>query len=59
MNGDVDAACGVAKQAVDVAVIAGSARTRAAFLTLERRLAPLRRATVVSEYLEYYSARLG
>jgi transcriptional regulator with XRE-family HTH domain len=53
VRGNLDVACEVGKQAVDVAAVAGSARTRAVFRSLDKRLAPHQRTTVVSEFREY------
>lgn len=53
LRGNLDAACDVGKQAVDLAKVAGSARTRAVLCALNRRLDRHQRATVVSEFRDY------
>ena len=53
LRGNLDVACEVGKQAVDLAAVAGSARTRAVLRSLHRRLAAHREATVVSEFRDY------
>lgn len=53
IRGNLEVACSVGKAAVDLAVVAGSARTRATFRSLDARLAAHRGATVVSEFKAY------
>jgi len=53
LRGDLDAACEVGRHAVDVAKVAGSARTQGVLRILSRRLARHQRATVVSEFRDY------
>jgi hypothetical protein len=52
-RGNIDSACDVGRRAVDVASVAASARTESVLRSLDRRLAPHRRLTVVSEFLSY------
>jgi hypothetical protein len=52
-RGSIDSACDVGRRAVDVASVAASARTESVLRSLDRRLAPHRRLTVVSEFLSY------
>jgi transcriptional regulator with XRE-family HTH domain len=52
-RGNIDAACGLGRQAVDLAAVASSARTQAVMKSLDKRLAPHRRSTVVSEFRSY------
>jgi transcriptional regulator with XRE-family HTH domain len=53
LRGNLDAACEIGKQAVDVAKVAGSARTQGVLRILDRRLARHGRATVVSEFRDH------
>jgi len=52
-RGNVDAACDLGRRAVDLATLASSARTQAVLKSLDKRLAPHRRSTVVSEFRSY------
>jgi transcriptional regulator with XRE-family HTH domain len=52
-RGNIDAACELGRQAVDLAAVAASARTQAVLKGLDKRLAPHRRSTVVSEFRSY------
>jgi transcriptional regulator with XRE-family HTH domain len=52
-RGNIDAACDVGRHAVDLAAVASSARTQAVLKGLDKRLAPHRRSTVVSEFRSY------
>jgi transcriptional regulator with XRE-family HTH domain len=52
-RGNVDAACDLGRRAVDLATVASSARTRSVLRSLDKRLAPHRRSTVVSEFRSY------
>lgn len=52
-RGDIDGACDAGRRAVDVASVAASARTGSVLRSLDRRLEPHRRLTVVSEFLSY------
>lgn len=53
ISGNLEAACESGKQAVDLAAVASSARTRAVLKSLDKRLAPHQRSTVVSEFRSY------
>jgi transcriptional regulator with XRE-family HTH domain len=52
-RGNIDVACDLGKQAVDLVAIAPSARTRTVLKGLDKRLVPHRRSTVVSEFRSY------
>lgn len=53
IRGNLEAACESGKQAVDLAAVAASARTQAVLKSLDKRLAPHQRSTVVSEFRSY------
>lgn len=52
-RGNIAAACASGKDALDLATVAPSARTRAVLKALDKRLAPHERSTVVSEFRSY------
>lgn len=57
-RGHVEGACELGKQALSVAAVVNSARTRAVLQSLDRRLARHAGATVVEEFRSY-SGELG
>jgi hypothetical protein len=53
VRGNIEVACAAGRRAVDLAVVAPSARTQAVLNSLDKRLAAHRRSTVVSEFRSY------